>query len=309
MDAFHVVIDTSVLRKAHFQHADFKRLLRLSQKGVIKIYIPHIVLEEERTHRLQSLTDDLGKIHSNLRGLIDGGLSMLVEGLPTPIVEIWTADEVTRNSRAVFEKFLSDNKIVLIETSHQQAEGVLRRYFEILPPFDPMQLPRTKRREDIPDAWVLEAALEVKSRKGRHCALVEDGKLKAALESEKFEVFSNVNSFVEVVEIATATVLIGEPEPKEAPVQMDQLRAALKGVDVIVLGMNEALKSPSKEKLFDTLESVGVTRQLAEHEAKTLVLLGIVIDTGSHLIPTNRGVAEQAAQDSTVQELLLKVLG
>jgi len=73
--------------------------------------------------------------------------------------------------------------------------------------------------------------------------------------------------------------------------------------------MNEALNSPGKEKLFATLERVGVKREIAEHEAKTLALLGVINDTGSHLIPTNRVLAEQAADDPTVQELLLKALG
>ena len=118
MDAFHVVIDTSVLRQAHFQSPDFQRLLRLSQKGAIKIYIPHIVLEEERTNRLQSLVEAIESIHGSLKRLTDGGFSMLVQGLPAPIVEIWTKEEVSRNSRAVFEKFLSDNKIELIAIAH-----------------------------------------------------------------------------------------------------------------------------------------------------------------------------------------------
>ena len=43
MDFFHVVIDTSMLRQMHFQHPDFERLLLRSQKGLLKIYIPHIV--------------------------------------------------------------------------------------------------------------------------------------------------------------------------------------------------------------------------------------------------------------------------
>jgi len=308
MDAFRVVIDTSVLRQAHFQHPDFKRLLRLSQKGAIKIYIPHIVLEEERTNRLESLLDAIDKIKNNLQRLTDGGSSMLVQGLPVPMVEIWTKEEVAVNSRAVFEKFLSDNKIELIVTTHQQADGVLRRYFGTLPPFDPAQQPRTKRREHIPDAWILEAALEVKSRKGRHCALVDDSRLKIALAEEKFEVFSDVNSLIDEVEKAIATVPIRELAPEDAPVPLDLLRAPLRGIDVIVLGMNEALNSPSKDKLFATLERVGIRRELAEHEAKTLTLLGIVTDTGSHLIPTNRVTAAHAADDPAVQELLLKAL-
>jgi rRNA-processing protein FCF1 len=63
MDVFHLVIDTSMLRKLPFQHADFKRLLIRSQMGSLRICIPKIVLEEERTAQLvkhikASIADD-----------------------------------------------------------------------------------------------------------------------------------------------------------------------------------------------------------------------------------------------------------
>lgn len=79
-------------------------------------------------------------------------------------------------------------------------------------------------------------------------------------------------------------------------------------MDVIVLGMNEALGNPSKEKLFATLEGLGVARAIAEHEARTLVLSGILSDTGSHLIPTNATLAGRAATEQVVRDLLLKMI-
>jgi predicted nucleic acid-binding protein len=309
MDAFHVVIDTSVLRQAHFQHPDFKRLLRFSQRGLIKIYIPYIVLEEERTHRMESLVESMDKIQATVQRLTDGGSAMLVQGLPAPIVEIWTRQDVERNSRLVYEKFLSDNKIELIATTHHQAESVLRRYFGTQPPFDPTQQPRTKRREHIPDAWILEAALEVKRRKGRHCALVADGRLRAALAGEKFEVFSDIDSLIEEIERGTATAPLQQEATETVPVPLDQLRAPFNELDMIVLGINEALNSPDKERLFSILESVGINRELAEHEARTLTLLKVLTDTGTHLIPTKRAMAMQAAGEPAVQALLLKALG
>jgi hypothetical protein len=71
--------------------------------------------------------------------------------------------------------------------------------------------------------------------------------------------------------------------------------------------MIEGLGSPGKEKLFSELERIGVNRAIAEHEAKTLVLAGVLMETTSHLIPTNRALARQAAQEEVVQNLLLKV--
>lgn len=308
MDFFHVVIDTSVLRQAHFQHPDFKRLLRLSQKGLIKIYIPQVVLEEERTNRLDSLHQTLDEIDGRVKKLTDRNLSMLIQGLAPPTVQLWSKEEVSRNSRVVFESFLAENKIELIAVTQQQADGVLRRYFEISPPFDVAQRERTKRREDFPDAWILEAALEVKARKGRHCALVGDGKLKAAFAAEKFEIFASVESLIEEVERFTATIPLRVPGSSTVKASLKELRRQIEGLDEIVLGMNEALNSPSKDELFSTLERVGISRALAEHEARTLVLLGIATDTGSHLIPADRAQAAEAAGTPAVHELLLKAL-
>ena len=73
MDAFHAVIDTSVLRKAHFRHADFERLLRRSRKGALKIYIPHIVLEEQRTRMLADLIAEMDKVEAAYSRLKGGG--------------------------------------------------------------------------------------------------------------------------------------------------------------------------------------------------------------------------------------------
>jgi hypothetical protein len=308
MDAFHVVIDTSVLRQAHFQHPDFERLLRLSRKGSIKIYIPHIVLEEERTARLRSLLEALTLIESNFRKLDSDGYDMHVEGLPPPFLEVWSKEEVDRNSRKLYEKFLTDNKIELIGFSQTHAENVWRRYFGNLAPFDNIQVERTKRREHLPDAWIFEAAQEIKVKKGRHCVLVHDGNLKAMLATNQFEVFPDVRSFVDEVEKATAvhTLPARGTEPAAAPdaQRLEDLRAPLRGLDVIVLGMNEALKSPDKGSLFDALERAGIPRELAMHEAKTLEVLGIVTDTGSHLIPSDRALSREAAADPIVQDLL-----
>ena len=60
--------------------------------------------------------------------------------------------------------------------------------------------------------------------------------------------------------------------------------------------------------LFSKLEELDVKRPIAEHEARTLVLSGILTDTGSHLIPTSRETARLAEKDPLVQALLLKAL-
>lgn len=307
MDFFHVVIDTSMLRQMHFQHPDFERLLLRSRKGLLKIYIPHIVLEEERTYLLAQLVNNINSIHATLRKVTEGRLAMLAQGLPRPTVDLWTKEELARNSKEIFDKVVADNKIEVLKISDAHTANAWKRYFDCAPPFKPSQ-PRETRRQDIPDSWILEAALDLKGKQGRLCALVADGKLMQALKDQGFEIYEDVESLIGDVEGANIALPINPPAPAE-PVPLNQLRSqAFQDVDLIVLGVNEVLRSPTKDVLFETLKRNGIDRVIAEHEARTLVLSGVLKDTGHHLIPTNATQATQAADSEAVQLILLRGL-
>jgi hypothetical protein len=307
MDVFHLVIDTSMLRRLPFQHADFKRLLMRSQMGSLKIYIPRIVLEEERTAQLAKHLKAVEEMKSTFDKLRRGMLGMLVEGLSEPHLELWDVGEVARNSQTTFDQFVASNKIEVIAISIEHAAKAWARYFNVDPPFD-LNQEREERRKDIPDSWILEAGIEIKPKKGQHCALVDDKKLAEAFEKEGFKVYRDAATMLNDIEQATAVVPIRPPVVKEAPVPLDQLRSpAFKDMDVIVLGLIEALNTPLKEELFSALENAGFDRAIAEHEARTLVLSGRLNDTGTHLIPTSQALAQQAAGTEAVTKVLLKL--
>lgn len=315
MDIFHVIIDTSILRRAQFKTGDFERLLRRVQQGVLKLYIPQIVLEERRTQLLFEYNTLAKQAKDALRQMQRGHLAMLLDGLPAPECVFPTREEVDRNSRSVFQQYLADNRIEVLAFSFDHASRALERYMHGAPPFQPAES-RTKEREHIPDSWILEAALEVKARPGRHCMLVDDGRLAGAVKSAEFEVFKDIDTLDAEVEAATAVAPIPGAAPAElaeavgaAPAPLSKLRSEVfQDMDVIVLGMNEALGNPGKERFFATLEGLGVDRAIAEHEARTLVLSGILTDTGGHLIPTNAELAGRAAAEQVVRDLLMKMI-
>lgn len=307
MDVFHLVIDTSMLRKLPFQHPDFNRLLMQSQMGTLKIYIPHIALEEERTSQLASHIKLVEQARSAFEKLRRGMLGRLVEGLPEPYLELWDIDEVIRNSQTSFDQFVKTHNIEVIAISPEHAERAWSRYFNVDPPFNPNQA-REDRRKDIPDSWILEAGIEVKPRKGKHCALVDDGKLAGAFENEGFKIYRDVATLLDDIERATTVTSGRQTMVEEAVVPLDELRsAAFKDMDIIVLGLIEALNTPSKEELFSTLENAGFDRAIAEHEARTLILSGRLNDAGTHLIPTSRKLAQQAVGTDAVIQVLLRV--
>lgn len=309
MDVFHLIIDTSMLRRLPFQHPDFERLLHQSQMGKLKIYIPEIVLEEERTAQVEKHLQAVEEIRVKYAKLQRGMQGLLVQNLPEAHIELWSAEDVERNSRATFSHFVELNKIEVIQISQVHAANAWDRFFKVDLPFNPKEA-REARRKDIPDSWILEAGIEMKSRNGQHCALVGDNKLTNAFEKEGIKVYQDVQRLLDDIEQATAIATIQRPAVEELPVPLDQLRSAeFKEMDVIVLGLIEILNIPHKEALFSALEAAGFNRDIAEHEARTLVLSGRLKDADTHFIPTSRALARQAAATDTVTNVLLRITG
>jgi hypothetical protein len=312
-DVFHLVIDTSRFPSVHFVSTAFERLLLRSRAGTLRIYIPQLVLEERRTQLVEKMLSEIEAIRSTFERLTTNGqFSMLVAGIAPARIELWDPAEIKRNSKDVFKTFVDRHHIEVIEPDAAQMAGAWNRYFETLPPFDPEQKDRTIRRKDIPDAWIVEAAATIKGRAGRHCALVRDDKLEAALAAAGFEIFQEVEPLEAAIEKATALYTTqstrnddaGKPER-----ELDQLRGdTFKDVGVAVLGFIHALDAPSKRDLFDQLESAGVDRKIAEHEAQGLVLSGVLEDTGNHFIPREPATARKAMESPFTTELLLKII-
>ncbi|MFD1296171.1 PIN domain-containing protein [Lysobacter gummosus] len=308
MDVFHVVIDTSILRRAHFRHPDFERLLHRSRLGALRLYIPYIALEEQRTSYLDAFESGATNLREKFNKLQRSDHAILFEGLPQFNLTLPTKEEVDRNSRAVLERFLDKNKIEVIPFSIDHATEAWKIYFDAAPPFNPDQ-DRIDRRKDIPDSWILVAGKAIRAKQGRHCALVGDKKLKQAFEGEEFETFDDIETLDLEVERSTAVIHHGQLAQVDAGDQLQDLRgAAFKDIDVIVLGFIEALGGPTKRELSAALEKAGIDLAIAAHESKTLVLSGVLMDTGEHFLPTNRTLAQQAATSQIVIPLLARIL-
>lgn len=319
---FHVIVDTSVLHQAPFGSARFERLLRRVRQGVVKLYIPEVVLEERRTQLLFEYNKLADEARGALMKMSETPLSMLLEGIPMPgPLDLPSRDEVDRNSRAMFLKYLADNKVEVLPFTVEHAARTLDRYMHGKSPFQRVEK-RESERKHIPDSWILEAALEIKARLGRHCVLVKDQRFKSALQEEGFEVFGEIDLLDKDIEAATAVVPIRAPGPSAVPEEeeataapiapqsaLEKLRAdAFKDLDVVVLGMNEALKNPDKEAFFATLERLDVDRAKAELMASTLVASGVLNEIGNRLIPTDVPLAERMAAESVVRALLLRMI-
>lgn len=308
MDPFHVYFDTSLLRSTPFGHPHFVRLLHRVQQGVARLYVPLIALEERRTQLLDDFDQCIAAAASKLNELKRGQVGMILGSLPAVQLIVPTREEADRESIVVLKKYLDDHKVEVLPFTSEHGEKVWRRYFGTRPPFNPDEK-RENRRKDIPDAWILEAVLGNLDKPGRHCVLTKDNRLQKTLEDAGAEVWNDIGGLDAAIEEATAVAPIRPAAPAAGAVPLDQLRGKeFEHLDRILLGLIETWGSPHKEVFFGQMEILGIRRQVVEAEARILELSGMLNDTGSHLIPTNRETAILASKDPLVQALLLKAL-
>lgn len=309
MKVFHVLIDSSVLYDTHFNHPDFRLLLQRSQERKIKIYIPHIVLEEHRTQMTAEIDQKVKEANRAFRLASRSERKHLffTQGLREPHFELWTPEEIDKHSRQVVKDFVLENKIEELPIGADHASRAWSRYFDVAPPFN-ADTERTARRKDIPDSWIFEAALDLKARGLNDlCALCGDRRLKYALKEAGFEIFEKVELLAAMVDAALAVYPIGGASPAPATLLRESLKSAdFADVKVAVLGFIGYFDAPPKEKLFELLEQAGFDRRVVENVAQGLVLASMLRDSGNHYLPVDKSVAQQAADE--VQPLVLKLL-
>lgn len=310
MQTFHVLVDTSVLFRADLTHQDFQKLLLRAQERKIQIHIPHMVLEEYRTQLVSDIRSRLRAAQKTFEEAVNSASKyrFFTDGMPEPGLILWPEDDVDRHSKKVLKDFITTNKIDVLAIDPEHASRAWIRYFDVSPPFNPQQTDRKKRRQDIPDAWILEAALDLKARGvGNLCALCDDTALKTALQGAGYEIFATVEAFAAMVDAALAVhPAQATPAPSDKPLR-DQLRSpAFANADVAVLGFIEAFGTPPKDKLFDLLEKAGIDRRVASNQAEAMVISGVLRDSGNFFLANDRALSQRAAQE--IQPLVLKLL-
>jgi|CXWL01.1.fsa_nt_gi hypothetical protein len=324
----HLLIDTSYLYKfgTGFNHPDFMKLLRCSAvEGTLKIYIPHIVWEERRTQLLDEAYSCRRKLIESFDAMNKQvAANIVLRGFSSPALSIWNEAEIDMWSKQAMRNFATENKIEIVSLAPDHADRAWHRYFNVHPPFN-REEKRENRRKDIPDAWILEAAIDIGRKHQGLLALVPDGKLSQALKSVGVQVFNEPREVLDeidrslaggaavkaVVTQDSASVSIQEratvavPET-ELDVVLAEARAPFEGLDAKILGYVSYLGGPPKDQLFALLSKSGVSAEIAKNVAERLAIVGAIMDTGNHYLPRNRVASELAA--TSVEPEIIKLL-
>ncbi len=327
---FIVFVDTSYLTyMPAAEKADWNRLLEHAKRCVenldtsprLDIHISEISLREYRGKMRDDLISKISKVNARISDLQkEWQGNNIAKELALPFT--WEesifpqTEEIEFAADRVIATLLR-NGINQLDIQKHHNEEVLEKYFNWEPPFnvssdsdkdDPNV--RMKRRTHIPDAWILEAAIdETKSGNAMLC-LCKDTNLSKALEIHGHQAFKFSNDVLDI---------LFPPEPTIKPsiiaegnIELDQL-SSLDGllsqthsktvgeIYLRLLGFVVALDTPSHDSLINAVVSKGFTHKLTEACAVILSDSSepYIKDTGSHYVVGNKEVCEDAAERLT----------
>jgi predicted nucleic acid-binding protein len=304
----HLLLDTSYLCGVSFDDPDFRKLLQRSKDDELRIFVPHIVWEERRTQFFEIAYDKVRRVQNAWDGLNTGlANNFLLGDLIPPALTLWTKAEIEAQSRDVMSAFAKQHNIEILPLASDHAERAWRRYFDVGLPFNP-DVKRETRRKDIPDSWIFEASIDLKSKYPNLLALCRDGPLSGALRSIDIRVFEKTQEVLEEIDAGRVrkpaleafktkdAAMPGATQPDlRLTVALTEAQAQFKNLDTKLLGYVAYLGSPSKDQLFSLLERSGVSLESAKNVAERLAIAKVITDTGNHYLAGNKESGELAA--------------
>jgi hypothetical protein len=232
-----------------------------------------------------------------------------------PALAVWSDLEMEAESKSAMAKFAEENCIEILPVGSDHGERAWRKYFNVAvePPFNPRVVDREKRRKDIPDSWIFEAATDLLAQEGTILALCFDENLSSALSSIGVVVFrepADVLNHLEAISPVVAETTIGEstPAPTETPLaaSLSLALGEFRDHEQKVLGFIAYFSTPAKEEVIELLASSGVEKNISRNVADRLVLANVIRDTGNHYVVTDRRLGELASV--AVEEDIIELL-
>ena len=341
-EKYIVFVDTSYLTKMpSSERPDWERLLEYSKECVgnidiaprLEIHISEVALSEYTSSMRDHLTAKIKKAKDSLIKLqkerfrtelgrkLDFSVGTLLDDVGRGIGVFPTDNEIDTAINNVRDDLLGLGiEEIKMELHHN--DEVVRKYFSWEPPFDKPDISerdkkniREKRRTHIPDAWILEAAIDSTNKGIRLLCLCGDDNLCDALEIHGHTVYASAQDIydqifsVEDSEKADTTDRVEESNSNTyidageegSPLQVllrKSMSPNMENIIVRILGYLPALNSPLHETLINLIVKKGFSKDLVRSCATILSDKDneIIKDTGTHFLVANEAVCREAAE-------------
>lgn len=190
----NVVLDTSIYTSNPLNRPLFKAVERLLLEGSLKLHIPYVVERERQTQLRDDVMPYYNDAVANIKKLKKNNLP---ETITLQLDSIYRSligfDSVINNHpQDEFSKWLNGVGAERWEITGVAAKKAFECYFNGQLPVTPV-----KNREDIPDAFIKEALIEILEKVDFLHAVVNDKSLRRAVnDNENMTTYSTLNDFI-----------------------------------------------------------------------------------------------------------------
>lgn len=237
-----VVLDTSALHGTSVSGAPFQVLKGLVEAGLVKVFIPHLALEEFRTQWRERHMANAGHAEKALKAL--SGEAVLPEDLKKEAENITSglaSVDWEMRSQQFASRYMQENGFDLLPLSIDQCTAAWTDYFS-----GDLPSKKVKHRPDLPDAHIIAAIREFSLTQDEISFVSADkGQLEAAGEMASITCFDNLDGLVKSPKL----------QPFFAKWQADQKWKALQGslpLDEITENVRQFVASEGGELLSST---------------------------------------------------------
>ena len=199
----HILIDTNIFASDQKRSRPaFRALTRLAGAGKLQLHIPEVVRREflsQQEQKLKSALKDLRNAsHSMLAIVEDDELRVLAESNLSAVKSksVNISQCVTKD----FEAWISKTNAIEHKVRSKHGQSVISAYFAGTMPFG-----APKQREDFPDAFIWQAAVDLAGKNRTLTVISADGRIhKAASEHEHMVAYKTLDEFIKIDDCQTA---------------------------------------------------------------------------------------------------------
>ncbi|HLA63474.1 MAG TPA: PIN domain-containing protein [Rhodothermales bacterium] len=184
-DPIVVVLDTSILRSdIGLGGVEFESLGRLCTDGIVKLRLSTVTIGEFESQRVAFATKALSTAEAELETALTQTRRAGARGLETEIRSAKATverlrDETRQRTLDDFQAWMGRVGVVPIPFDPADTAAVFQGYFSGAPPFK-----KEKSREDLPDAFIWEAAKRATDEAGAIHFLAKDDALRDASDTD-----------------------------------------------------------------------------------------------------------------------------
>lgn len=203
-----VLFDTNILHQEGLYSTRIQRFQRLLKESECKLIIPEIVIEEYRSKRISIAEQEFSIIKKSWDKLQRKKL-IKIDGEVFSYSLNSTYKDCINNISTSIDSWLKENNVEIYKISNTCIDNLFKNYFAGHGAFR-----EKKSREDIPDAVIYDAIINIAKETKLYVIVKDNGLQKALKEIKNVECLPSLDDFLNIDSIKETTIKLDKKESR-----------------------------------------------------------------------------------------------